>query len=233
MLKELIIILFMLSLIALPLQFAIIRRRYVVYVGILLIGIFTFLMHTRAIEQSYTKFNQQLADTGLTGNLLVLQIIESIGGILLSTYLLSLYHGEWIKRGYRFFKYIPGIIPFVALFYLESYLFLNFHGIEFHYLALIIAIGFMLIIMAGMHLFKWLLGDYDIMLEIKFFLHIIQVIVALIISVDLFGLRVPRQTGYLSLKQTLITLVAIIMVILLGFLFYQLKIKNITKKKYG
>ncbi len=220
----------MLSLMALPLQLALIKRRNVAGAVVLIIGIYIYLMHTKAIEQSYAQFEQQLADTALTGNLLVIQVIESIGGILLSIYLLSLHHGEWIKKGFRFFKYVPGIMPFIALFYLESYLFLNVYGMKFHHLGLILAVGFMMAVWGGMHLFRWLLRDYDILLEMKFFLHIIQMIVALIISVHLFGLRVPKQTAYLFFQQTGFVLGAGLMVIAMGIFYYRFKINRLIKK---
>jgi hypothetical protein len=164
------------------------------------------------------------------GKMLVIQVIESIGGILLSIYLLSLHHGEWLKKGFRFFKYFPGIMPFIALFYFESYLFLNIHGMEFHFLALIIAFGFMTAILGCIRLFRWLLGSYDLMLEMKFFLHIIQMFVALFISVQLFGLKVPEQTAYWSLQQTGIVLGAALVVMAIGFIFYRLKIRKIIRK---
>ncbi|MFW6259369.1 MAG: hypothetical protein ACOC1R_00400 [Tangfeifania sp.] len=228
--KELVIILFTLSLMALPLQLALLKRRKIIFAAILFTGAYAYLMHTKAIEQSYAQFEHQLADTTLTGNLLVIQVIESIGGILLSIYLLNLHHGEWIKKGFRFFKYVPGIMPFIALFYLESYLFLIVHGMKFHHLGLILAVGFMIALWGGMHLFRWLLRDYDILLEMKFFLHIIQMIVALIISVHLFGLQVPKQTAYLSFQQTGIVLGAGLIIVAMGIFYYHFKVNRLIKK---
>ena len=217
---------FTLSLVAIPLQLALIRRRYVIITSVLVVGLFIYAMYKKAIEQSYSLWEQQLANPELTGKMLIIQFIESIGGILLSIYLLSLLHGEWLKKGFRFFKYVPGIMPFIALFYLESYMFLNIPGVNFHSLALTLAIGFMIAVWGCMIFFRWLLKDYDIMLEMKFFLHIIQIIVALVLSIQLFGLQVPEQTGYLNFLQTGIILGAILIVITIGLIFYNLKIKK-------
>ena len=232
MLMELVIILFIVSAIVLPLQLALIRRFYAVLLWILSTGVFIFLMHTRAIRQSYALFEQQLANADLMGNLMVLQIIEAIGGIRLTIYLLRLHHGETMKRGYVFFKYFPGVVPFVALFYFESYLFLNIQMFEFQTLGWIIAGSFMVVIFGLTYLFRWLLADYDIMLEMKFFLHILQMIVALIISVQMFRLQVPDKTEYLPLGQMLIIFGAAFMLIVLGIFYYNFKSNRLNKKQY-
>ena len=230
MIQILIIALFTIAFVSLPMQLALIKRKYVTYLWLIAVAIFTYFMHTKAIEQSYSLFREQLANPDLIGNLLVIQITEAFAGVLLSIFLLRLYHKERVKKAFRFFKYFPGVMPFISLFYLESYLFLNVRGMGFHSLALIIAVGFMIAVWGCMILFRWLLSDYDIMLEMKFFLHIIQMIAALIISVHLFGLQVPKQTEYLSFQQTGIILGAAVMVIAVGLIYYQLKIKKIIKK---
>ncbi len=232
MLMELVIILFIVSAIALPLQLALIKRFYALLIWVMITGIFIFLMHTRAIRQSYSLFEQQLANADLMGNLMVLQIIEAIGGILLTIYLLRLHHGETMKRGYVFFKYFPGVVPFVALFYFESYLFLNIQMFEFQTLGWIFAGAFMMVIFGLAYLFRWLLEDYDIMLEMKFFLHIIQMIIALIISVQMFRLQVPARMEYMPLGQTLIIFGAAFMVIVLGVFYYYFKSNRLIKKQY-
>ncbi len=227
MLMELVIILFIVSAIALPLQLALLRSFYAVVFWILITGTFIFLMHNRAIHQSYTLFEQQLANADLMGNLMVFQIIEAIGGVMLTIYLLRLHHGEGTKKGFMFFKYFPGIVPFVALFYFESFLFLNIQGFGFQTLGWILAISFMLVIFGMVYFFRWLLVDYDIMLEMKFFLHIIQMIVALIISVQLFRLQVPKRADFLPLGETLLIFGSAFIVIAAGMLYYYIKSNKI------
>lgn len=232
MVMELVIILFIVSAIALPLQLTILRRFYTVGFWVLITGAFIYLMHTRAIHQSYTLFEQQLANADLMGNLMVLQIIEATGGILLTIYLLRLHHGESTKRGFVFLKYFPGIVPFVALFYFESFLFLNIQGLGFQTLGWILAISFMLVIFGIVYFFRWLLVDYDLMLEMKFFMHIIQMVLALIISVQLFRLQVPDRGDFLPLGETLLIFGSAFIVIAAGMFYYYMKSIKIIKKQY-
>ena len=233
MIQILIIALFTIAFVSLPIQLALIKRRYVRYLWLTVVAIFSYFMHTKAIEQSYSLFREQLANPDLIGNLLVIQIAEAFAGVLLSIFLLRLYHKERVKKVFRFFKYFPGIMPFISLFYIESYLFLNIPNMEFWVLSALTAAVFVLIIIGFMFIFKSLLAEYDLRLELKFFLHIAQLIIAVFMSVLLFRLPVYHQISPVSVHQTGIIIAGALLFIVIGILFYNYKFNRLKTKQNG
>ena len=233
MIQILIIALFTIAFVSLPMQLALIKRRYVRYLWLTIVAIFTYFMHTKAIEQSYSLFREQLANPDLIGNLLVIQIVEAFAGVLLSIFLLRLYHKERVKKAFRFFKYFPGIMPFISLFYIESYLFLNIHNMEFWVLSALTAAIFVFIIIGFMFIFKSLLAEYDLRLELKFFLHIAQLMIAVFMSVLLFRLPVYHQISPVSVYQTGIIIAGALLFIVIGILFYNYKFNRFKTKQNG
>lgn len=228
--QSLITIIFILSVIAFSLQLTLINRNYVVYIWLFIIGIFVWFMHSLAIEQSYSRFREQAFDSTLVGNFMVLQIIEAIGGLLLSIYLIRLHYNEPVKKTFRYFKYLPGIILFPALFYIESYLFLKIPGIPFRVLATILAVLFPAALFTLKYIFKKLVSEFDLRLEIKFLVHLFQLIMAVIISIRLFRLPVQGKTADFPVAQLSIMPVFVIISILIGRIIYYYKFKKLKKR---
>lgn len=231
--QSFITILFILAIIAIPLQMTLINKQYMVYTWLFIVGIFIYMMHFRAIEQSYAQFREQVADSSIIGNFMVLQIIEATGGILLSIFLIRLHYNGPVKKIFRYFKYIPGIVVFPALFYLESYLFLKVPGIDFQRLAILMAVivpSFLFIIK---YLFKHLISEFDLRVEIKFLLHIFQLLIAIIISIGLFRLPVHTKNKEFPLNQLIIMLAFTILIVLVGIFIYSIKFKKIKKVLHG
>lgn len=195
-----------------------------------LLAAFIFGMHGNAIEQSYAKFNEQAANTPLIGNLVVIQTIEAIGGALLSIFLIRLHYNEPVKKVFRYFKYLPGVIIFPAVFYLESYLYLNITGIDFKLLAMLMALVIPLILYSLVLVYKRLISEFDLRLELKFLLHIVQLLLAVIISTNLFRLPVIQSPMEFPSVQLGVILGIALILIVTGIIIYNLKLNRHNKK---
>ena len=228
--QSLITFLFVVSIVAFPLQLTIINRWFVVAAWFTLLSAFIFGMHGFAIEQSYAKFNEQAANGPLIGNLVVVQTIEAIGGLLLSIFLIRLHYNEPVKKIFRYFKYLPGIVIFPALFYLESYLYLNITGIGFKTLAIVMALIIPLVLYVLMLVYKKLISELDLRLELKFLLHIVQLLLAVIISINLFRLPVNQSPMEFPIIQLGIIVGIAVVLIITGIIVYNFKINRQNKK---
>jgi uncharacterized membrane protein len=187
-------------------------------------------MYNQATEQSYTSFDSLLSNSKLLVNFSVWQVIESILGIFISIALIRkmmvIEEKQWINS----LKYIPGIICFVALFYLQSYLFLVIRTESFILLALAIAIGLGLFITLLAIGFKWLIHEYDLRCEIKFLLHVLQIIVASILYISVSGLPINKLPEYGSLPSLgWLGLLAGICAII-GYLLYFIRLNQQMKQ---
>jgi hypothetical protein len=231
--QSLITVLLILAIIALPVQMTLINRRFVVYIGLLLISAFVFFVYPRAIEQSYTTFQRQIGNLALIENFIVIQIIEALGGILLSIFLIRLHYNEPVKKTFRYLKYIPGIIVFPALFYLVSYLFIIIPGIGFQRLAILLACIIPALLLALKHLVQRLISELDLRLELKFLLHIFQILIAIIISIGLFRLPVQGEYNIIPLEQFGGMLAFTFLVVMIGVVFYDVKLRRLKKDING
>ncbi len=184
-------------------------------------------MYQQAIEQSYSVFREMLSNSTLMTDFTVLQVIEAIGGILLSIYLIRFHFKERVKSIYQYFVYLPGIILFPAIFYIESYLFLQITGMNFQGLAICLSIAIPALIL----LMKWgitsLIPEFDLRLELKFALHIIQLVNAVILSV--FLLRLPVKTVNIDspINQILTLLFVLFVFVAVGALWYNFRMKQL------
>lgn len=228
--QTLITVLFILAIIAFPLQLSLLKRKYIIYGWLILTGCFIWFMHTRAIEQSYSRFQEQLSDTDLVGNLLVLQIIESIGGMLLSIFLIRLHYNERVKKNFHLLVYFPGIIVLPALFYLESYMFLNIPGIPFKVLAAILAISIPLLLLLVLYFLKQMVEEFDLRLEIKFMVHLFQLLLAVIISITLFRLPTSATKTAFPAGPVAVFLGCVIAGLFIGRIIYHYRFNKIKKR---
>lgn len=234
MVEALVIILLVLAIASCSLQFTLFPLRRIIWGYLVGIGIYIYLMYSRAIEQSYSVFKEILSETPLMTDFVVVQVIEAIGGLLISIFLIRFYYNEPVKRYFQFLVYFPGIIVFPAIFYAESYLFLQVSGMNFQVLAIVMATTFPLFLLAGKWLITNLIPEFDLRLELKFGIHIIQLICAVILSVVLF--RLPVKTANLSVSANqLIAMLSIgLLFTVLGVLWYNFRMnKLINKYKNG
>ncbi len=227
MIQALVIILFVLAIVSCSIQFSLFPIKKVIWGWLAGISVYVYLMYQQAIEQSYSVFREMLSNSTLMTDFTVLQVIEAIGGILLSIYLIRFHFKERVKSIYQYFVYLPGIILFPAIFYIESYLFLQITGMNFQGLAICLAIAIPALIL----LMKWgitsLIPEFDLRLELKFALHIIQLVNAVILSV--FLLRLPVKTVNIDspINQILTLLFVLFVFVAVGALWYNFRMKQL------
>ncbi len=231
--ESLIIIIFILAMISFSVQLGFTNNWRVSGAWYLISALFIFLMHTYAIEQSYALFKDRLMDIQLMTDFVVLIVIEAIAGVLLAIFMIRNHYGEKVKKGFKFLIYIPGIMVFPALFYFESFIFLQIHNIAFKTLALAIALLLPFILLVLKYGLKYLIPEFDLRIELKFLLHIFQLIAAIILSVQLF--KLPVNSGYeiengILYKGPLLILVLILTGFISGYIWNQVKIKRLLNK---
>lgn len=230
MVETLVIILFVLAMASCSLQFTLFPLRRIMWGCLAGIAIYVYLMYSRAIEQSYSAFLEILSDSPLMTDFAVVQVIEAIGGLLISIFLIRFHYNEPVKRYFRFLVYFPGIIVFPSIFYAESYLFLQVPGINFQVLAIVLAIAFPLFLLVGKWLITSLIPEFDLRLELKFGIHIIQLVCAVILSVVLFRLPVKTAALSVSVNQLIALLTTVLLFTAFGMLWYNFRMKRLNNK---
>lgn len=219
------------SLILVAVQYSLIRKRNHLIALILFLIVVAYFMHIKAIEQSYSTFEQQLANVKILVNLAVLQVIEAILGILLSFSLIRKEMGEYVKKWIAYLTYFPGIICFIALFYAESYLFLTIPSKSFSRLALLMAISFGMLLVLSVIGFRWLINEFDLRCEIKFLLHILQIVIASALYISVAGLPVNTLPDSGSLINMLTIAILFLCFIVTGIFIYTIRMKRFIKKQ--
>ncbi|MCG8579304.1 MAG: hypothetical protein MI866_05280 [Bacteroidales bacterium] len=225
--QTLVIILFILAIVSFAIQLQLFRNSRLHWSWLVIVALFVYFMHHLAIEQSYKAFRATLTDTGVMMDFTVLQVIEAIGGLLVSIYMIRDHYREPVKKFFRYTVYLPGLIIFPALFYLESILFLQVHGVDFRLIAFSVAIFAMILIwLIGLG-FKTLIPEFDLRLEMKFIVHLIQLTGGIILSVLMLRLPVNTAVQELSLLPLLVLLTVIVCGIISGVFWYQIRMKRL------
>ena len=198
-----------------------------------LFSVFIFFAHPYAIEQSYSKYQSLFSNHAWMANLMVLQITEAIAGILLSIYLIQLEYNEPVKPVFKYLIYIPGPIVFIAVFYFESIFYLTFAVLEFGKMAFILALAIPITFFILKYSLKRLVQEYDLRLELKFLMHLIQFFVAVVISIKLFELPIKSIPADEVHIQFITFLLVLVLCGILGMFFYNQDIKRIRRKVLG
>ncbi len=195
--------------------------------------IFIYLMHSKAIEQSFSLFEQYLADINLINDFMVIQIVEALLGLLLAIYMISSYHGEKRPNYLKLAQYIPGVLIFPVLFFISSILYIKFPVFEFTTMAVIQAVVIPLLFFGICKMIQSLIPELDFRLELKFFIHIMQLLAAIIISIQYLNTPVSLMAHFNGVGYVTLALVFIVAVgvIALGILFYQFKMVRLIKKQ--
>ena len=224
-------ILFLLALLSFVIQLSLLKSNLPVAILLLMVSVGIFLAYPFAIEQSYSKFQEMLTKQEIVSNFLVIQIVECIAGILLSIFLIRMFYNEPVISVFRYLNYFPGIIVLPAFFYLESFIFLTIPGVSFKLLALLIALLVPAFIFGFIKLIRYLIPEYDLRLELKFVLHILQLLVTIIVSIKLFRLPVKSAVTDVPLMQLAVLLFLLIGVGIVGFVLYNRKIRKLLSEK--
>ncbi|PXY02094.1 hypothetical protein DF185_05465 [Marinifilum breve] len=227
----LIILLFILAFASFALHITLIKRWLVQFVILAVLGLGFYFAYPYAIEQSYTSFRTTIDNQQIVSNFLVLQIIECIMGLLFCIFLIRDFYKERTIAIFRYFKLFPGIVILPALFYAENIVFITIHGLNFQFLAVLIAIIVPLFIFGLIKLISWLIPEYDLRLELKFILHILQLVLSVVISVKLFALPVNSSVGEMNYIPLTVLLVLLLVMGRIGVYLHHRKMNKLIKSK--
>lgn len=233
--ETLVLILFILSFLLTGIQLSFMPKKLMVGMCLLVSGLFTFAMHSRAIEQSYDSFMRQLEDTSLVTDFVVVLVIEAILGLLLAIFMIRKHYGEPVRKFFRNAVYFPGIIVFPALFYAMSLVYLNTTSFSFTSIAIVLSFVFPLILLGIRFLVKKLIPEFELRAELKFILHIIQLLGGIILSIQYLKLPVSQQhnTSALPVNNLIVMILITLGIIGLGILKHRLmlRLQTISARK--
>ncbi|TRX70933.1 hypothetical protein [Carboxylicivirga sp. M1479] len=228
--QTLVIILFVLAILSFSIQLQLFEKPWIMFACLAFVAVFIYGMHHLAIEQSYKTFRAALNNSSLMMDFVVLQVVEALAGLLLSIFLIRDHYNEPVKPFFKNALFLPGIIIFPALFYLESLVFLQVHGMSFP----VLAVGIAVLAILGIYLIGWcfkkLIPEFDLQLEMKFVVHLLQLSGGVILSVVMLRLPVQQaEHSAISLMPTLVMITCLLGGSLLGSFWYQIKIKRFIK----
>ncbi|MBS2098677.1 hypothetical protein [Carboxylicivirga linearis] len=225
--ETIIIILFILATLVFGIQLSFFSKPGVLLAWLSIVGIYTWGMHTVAIEQSYDLLRSHLQNNDRMIDFVVFLVIDAILGALLAIYMIRNHYGEKVKRFFKFSIYFPGLIVFPALFYFESLIYLNISGIDFKVMAIAIAIIFIVAIGGVQLLFRKSMPEVELRIEMKFFMHIFQLMGAIILSIKYLGLPVTKSPDHnIYSFEYIFILVAVVAIIALGVVWKCFQIKR-------
>nr|WP_321453905.1 hypothetical protein [uncultured Carboxylicivirga sp.] len=225
--ETIIIILFVLAILVFGIQLSFFLKPGLLFTWLFIIGLFSWIMHIVAIEQSYDLFQNRLENNELMIDFVVLLVIDALLGALLAIYMIRNHYGERVKRIFKFSIYFPGLIVFPALFYFESLIYLNILGIDFKMMAIVIAVTFFVALGGIQFLFRNGIPEIELRIEMKFFMHIFQLMGAIILSIKYLGLPVANspQQPFFSFEYTYLIL-AVVVLIAIGILWQRIQINR-------
>lgn len=226
----LILLLFLLAFVSFAFQMTLIRRKWMHLLLYTAIGIGIYLAYPSAIEQSFTKFQEAVTNQDLISNFLVVQIVECIIGLLFCIYLIRDFFKEKVLRVFRYFKIFPGMVIVPAIFYFESFGFLSFYGIDFKILAIVFAIIIPLLFLGMQYLLIVIIPEYDLRLELKFILHILQLVLAVVLSIKIYAIPVQSSLGEMNLMPLLGLVILSLIMGAIGIWRQQHQLKKLKKE---
>ncbi len=225
----LIIAILIISIALFSLQLSFFPHRSVQWIYLAVIALGIYFMHEFAVEQSYISLRESMNNPETIRDFSALVITEALLGCLLSILQIKMLYGEKVKKIWKNTFYFSGIIVFVALFYCESFLFILIRGFDFQVLAFLIALALPSFLLLFKAFIIGLAPEKEIRTELKFFLHILQIILA--VSISVIALKLPVKTVNFegNFTKSLLICSIILIFVALGVIFYKIKFK----KKYG
>lgn len=222
-----VIIILIVSLLSFSLQLTFFSHKWVewAYAGLIATGI--YIAYPQAIEQSYSTIQQTMNDAQIIGDFSALVIAEALLGCLLSIWQTRILYGENRKKIGQYAHYFVGVAFFISIFYVESFLFINILGIDFQLLAIALSIGIPLFLLGIKQFLQWLVPEKEVRIELKFFLHITQITLAIVLSILILRLPIANNAQQTNIIEFLILLALTLIVAIAGYITYHLKLKKI------
>ncbi|MCT4637566.1 MAG: hypothetical protein N4A72_07645 [Bacteroidales bacterium] len=199
-------------------------KRYLIIGYALVSAIFLWFSHTYAINESYTSIKAMLTNQNLMYTLSVIVTIEAVIGILVN---LSIIKRSRTDR-FKLMKYMPSVSWFITIYFAQILLFLNIPGINFKLLAVcsVALIGGLYLISA---LFLSREKEQQFALELKFVVHLLQILVAGVISVIYSSSPYNGNAMHTDLKPLAVFIGVSVPVMIIGILLRKREVKRLTK----
>ena len=201
----------------------------------LICGIIVFSFFPFAIQQNKMILQNLLSDKNILQNISAILIVEKLVFIGINIYQLQKFHGEIpkikpiLQKTIGIFSFFPGFIFFTSLFYFEVQVFLLGIQLNFSIIAFLFAFSIFLAIIFGNIFIKKIWKSIDLRLEMSYFLHFLQIILAIVI---VSNSEQTKQFNSLNNNFENVFGVGLIMFGLsfLGFIIYKIQ-ANIYKNR--
>lgn len=214
------------SLLSFALQMTFYPKQWVAWLLLLMLGGAVYWAYPMAIEESYSSIQKNMSNPSLLADLSSLVIAEALFGCLLSIFQIHEMFGQRVKSFWRKAKYFGGLVFLISAYYLEVLLFINIRALDFEVLAVIFALLIPFLILLLKWFVKWLIPEEDLRTEMKFFLHLIQIICAIVLSVVVLKLPVPNNAQETEILSFIYILTGCLTVATVGYFYHNFKLNK-------
>lgn len=216
---------FLITVLLFVLQMFFFTHKWIEWVYLAVVGAGLYLAYPYSIEESYGTIRQTMSSSRVIGNLSALIIGEAVVGIIICLRYMKIKFDNRVSKWQRFLPNFVGITIFIALYYIETMLFINIRGIDYLILTVIIAVSVPIMVLLLKMVVKIAVPEEELRNDIKFFLHLIQIVFAIILSV--VALKMPNtdlQYSWYLLEFFSISLIVSI-VGFIGYFYYIIRNK--------
>ena len=219
-----IFILFTMCFVAFALQSTYLNKRLIILYSVISF-IFMYSTHNYAIEESYNSVLKIISNKNIMYIFSIVVTIEAILGVL---YNFNLIGGDK-KDKIRYLKYFPSASYFISLYFAQVFVFLNFTSKSFTMLSIISGIVFALVFLLIAFYFK-ADSNKSLNLDLKFIIHILQIISAAIISVIYSGFPLTNShKADINLMPFVALVLIAIPAFIIGIIYNKYYIKKLGK----
>lgn len=195
--------------------------------------LFTGLMWPIAVEQSMTQISDWLADSALMLDIAVVLTVEVALNIAFCLLAVHIGNSGLLKsrtvRLYRLLRWFPGILIYPVLFSLLVSAVFALPGISFPLVSWGLAAIVAIVIPSGTFALKRLLPEKDIRLEVHFLLNAFIAVLGIVATVN--GRTAVEGISEVNWGALAGVSALVAGGIVLGSLFYNIKLKKSTKNK--
>ncbi len=173
-----------------------------------MVSIVAYALYPWVIEQSMDQIDLWLDNPTVMQNLAVIQVAEVLFFISIDFSMIEAYFGKKISAYIIYGLYLPGIMWFVALLYLQIRTFYYFSEIDFQTLGLYFSVGIGVFILLLPVALKWIIPEEHLRMELRYLIGFGQFLGAIIITIfcqvlpyrsQQMGLEVGPLLGVVSL----------------------------------
>lgn len=226
-------IIFILAIIKFCLKAAMTGRLWVILCYSFGASLISLSMYQIVIEQPTTIISELLANKKIVTDIAVLTSIESVMGIFISILLLDNYFMELPKRKMymKILKVTPGLIFIFGIAYFQLQFFKIRVGADFLTTAILYSSIIFISITITALLLRNMVKAESLKLELKILLNIGILAIGLLINSTIADYNLSHSETVIEWKALVTMLLICSFMVLLGYLFTKIKLKNIFKTK--